>query len=56
MKNLKGLSKKRENTHRHRQQYNDYQSERRMGEVEEGKVWVNGDGRRLDLDGEHTIQ
>ena len=25
-------------------------------EVEEGKAGINGDGRRLDLGGEHTIQ
>ena len=27
-----------------------------MGEVEEGKERINGDGRRLDLRGEHTAQ
>ena len=31
VKNLKGLGKKKEQTHRHRQQYGDHQGERRRG-------------------------
>ena len=48
MKKVKGLSTKKD-THRHRQQYGDYQGERGMGEVEKGKGRINGDGRRLDI-------
>ena len=37
------------NPHRHRQQYGDYQRERGVGETENGKGWINGDGRRPDV-------
>ena len=45
---MKGLSKKQTNTHGYRQ-YGDYQRERGMGEVEEGKGEIKGGGRRFDL-------
>ena len=40
---------KKEEPHRHRQQHSDYQRERGLGEVEEGKGEINGDGKRFDL-------
>ena len=48
--------KNKTNPHRYRQQYGDYQREKGWGEVEEGKTEINGDKRRLDLGGKHTIQ
>ena len=47
MEKVKGLSQK--NPHRHRQQYGDDQRERGMGEVEDSKAEINGDGRRLGV-------
>ena len=47
MKMVKELSKKTNSTHRHRQQYGDYYRGRAVGEVGEGIVEINGDGRRL---------
>ena len=41
--------KKKKSTHRHRQQYGDYQRERGWGEIEESKGSANGGERRLDL-------
>ena len=38
---------KKKTPHRHRQQYGDYQREKEVGEVEEDKGGINGDGRRL---------
>ena len=42
--------KKKKKPHRHRQEYGDYQREREWREVEEVKGWINGDGRRLDME------
>ena len=54
---MEGLSKKKKvETHRHRQQYGDYQRERCLGKVEESKGRTNGDGRRLTWGGKHMIQ
>ena len=47
MKKVKELSRKK--NHRHRQQCGDYQRERGVGEIKEGKRGINGDRRRLDL-------
>ena len=51
MKKVKRLSKKPQTTtktHRHREQYGDYQRER-GGDVEEGRGGINGAQRRLDF-------
>ena len=45
-KKVKGL--RGEKSYRHKQ-YGDCQRERWMGQVEEGKVGTNSDGKRLDL-------
>ena len=36
-------------THRHRQQYGNYQMERGWRQVEEGKEGINGDGKKLEF-------
>ena len=46
-KKVKGLSEETM-THRHKQQYGDYQKERSVAEVGEGKGGINGDARTLD--------
>ena len=46
---VKGLSKEKKTLHRQREHYGDYQKESRMGDTDEGKGGINGDGRRLDL-------
>ena len=50
MEKVKKLSKTTTTTtHRHRQQHGGSQRESGLGQVEEGKGGINGDGRRLDL-------
>ena len=50
MKTVKGFSKlANKQTHRRRQHYGDEQREKGVGQVEEGKRGINGDGRRIDL-------
>ena len=50
MKTVKGFSKlANKQTHRRRQHYGDEQRKKGVGQVEEGKRGINGDGRRIDL-------
>ena len=39
----------KEKPQRHRQECGDYQRERGVGEIEESRGGINGDGRRLDF-------
>ena len=48
VKKVRGLAKEK-NPRRYRQQYCDYQTERGIGEVEEGKRGKDGTGTRLHL-------
>ena len=54
VKRLRKEEKK--NPNRRRPQYGDYQRESRVGEVEDDKGQINGDGRGLTWGGEHTMQ
>lgn len=50
MKKVKGLSKKNPNKpYGHGQQYGDNQREKWVGEEEEGKREINGDGRGVSF-------
>ena len=42
--------------YRYEQQHGDSQREREWGEVEVGKMGMNGEGKRLDFGCEHKIQ
>ena len=50
------VKKKKRKSHRHRQQYGDYESERGVGEVGEGRGGIDGARRRFGLGGEHIMQ
>ena len=49
MKEVKGLSKEKNKTHRCRQEYSGYKGKGGWREVEESKGGKNGDGRTLDF-------
>ena len=55
MKKVKGLSKKKIPIYTDNSMVIN-RKKGGWGEVEEGKGWVSGDGRRLDLGGEHILQ